>query len=229
MSDQELSDELERIAARQKCVITLFDTQGKKQLCHGFYVPRHGVEFALDFPHGILPENLDTQKYCTFTIAQDSGIKSFTCAAKITDQVGRTLYFTAVKPADPASLRQFFRITFRVPITVTHRPELEGKKGNLFWRIQGNTVDISRTGALSILERECPHRSPLHILMELPDPPILVACVGHIVRIKRLTKTRWLTAFHFDDIDQNIADAITTNCMREQRKQIRDNVKTADY
>jgi len=229
VSEQELVNQLELIALRQNCLITLVDVQGKKHLCKGFYIPRHGVEFALDFAHGVLPNEIDTKKYCTFTTSPDSGVKAFTCACKITDQVGRTLYFMAVEPADPASLRQYFRINFRLPITATHRPELEGKKGNLFWRIQGQTVDISRTGVLSILERKCPHMNPIHILIELPDPPILVNCVGHVVRIKRLTKTRWLTAFHFDDIDQDVADAITINCMREQRKQIRDNVKTADY
>lgn len=227
MSAEELIDQLESIADRQTCAVTVYDTQGKKHLCKGFYAPKHGAEFALDFPHGVLPLEIDTKQHCTFTTTPDAMRQAISCAAKIVGQLGRTLEFLAVEPSDPAALRQWFRINFRLPITVTHRPELEGKKGNLFWRMNGQTVDISRTGLLSILERECPHMSPIHIVVELPDPAFLMECVGHVVRIKRLTKTRWLTAFHFDDIAPEVAEAITTNCMREQRRQIRDNIQTA--
>ncbi len=228
MSEQELVDQLESIGPRQTCVVTIHDTQGKKHLCKGFYIPQQGVEFGLDFAHGVLPQSINDKQYCTFTTTPDSGIKATSCAAKIIGQTDRTISFMAVEPSDPAALRQYFRVNLRVPVSVTHRPDLEGKKGNLFWRLTGQTVDVSRTGLLTILERECPHLSPIHVAFELNDPAYLVQCVGHIIRIKRLTKTRWLTAFHFDDIQPNSADAITTNCMREQRKQIRTNVKTAD-
>lgn len=228
MSEQELVDQLESIVSRQSCVVTIHDSQGHKHLCKGFYVIKQGVEFALDFAHGVLPQSINTKQHCAFTTTPDSEIKAISCAAKIIGQTDRTIEFMAVDPSDPTALRQYFRINFRVPMTATHRPELEGKKGNLFWRLSGQTVDISRTGLLSILEQECPHMSPIHLTLELPDPAILMQCVGHIIRIKRLTRTRWLTAFHFDEITPSVADAITTNCMREQRRQIRTNVKTAD-
>ncbi len=228
MSEQELVDQLESIASRQTCVVTIHDKQGKKHLCKGFYVPKQGLDFALDFAHGVLPQAINNKQYCAFTTTPDSGVKAIACAAKITDKTDRTIGFMAVEPTDPTSLRQYFRVNLRIPVSVCHRPDLEGKKGNLFWRLSGQTVDVSRTGLLTILERECPHLSPIHISFELADPAFLVQCVGHVIRIKRLTKSRWLTSFHFDNITPKLADAITTNCMREQRKQINTNVKTAD-
>lgn len=227
MSEQKIIEQLQLIDNSQPCAVTFTDTKGKKHLSTGRYVKQIPPQFALEFNYGDLPINIDLKKLCPVSTTPDKSIQTISCTARIVSHKGMTVEFFGLEPADPAILRQFFRVNIRTGITVLHRPELQGRS-DLYWSIEGQTVDISRTGALAILADECPHLSPLVLLLELPDPHITVQCLAHIVRIKRLTRSRWLTAFHFDQVKDTVADAITANCFAEQRRQIRNNIETAD-
>jgi hypothetical protein len=49
-----------------------------------------------------------------------------------------------------------------------------------------------------------------------------------VTRTGRLRGGRWHIALHFDDITQKNKDAIITNCLWEQRRQLRENVQISD-
>lgn len=226
MSEQELIDQLQSIANSQLCVVTFTDVKGKKHLSSGRYIKQEELQFALEFSYGDLPLAIDLKKLCSFSTQPDTPTQTISCTARIISHTGMTVNFVGLEPSDPAALREFFRVNIRTAITVTHRPELQGRS-DLYWSITGQTVDISRSGALAILTNECPHIAPLVLHIELPEPNITIECIGHVVRIKRITRSRWLTSFHFDQVRDTVADAITSNCFAEQRRQIRNNIETA--
>jgi len=63
--------------------------------------------------------------------------------------------------------------------------------------------------------------------INLPNPAETIICSASMVRIKRIRKNRWLTAFHFENLSARSRDIIAKNCFAEQRRQLRENIRTA--
>jgi hypothetical protein len=66
------------------------------------------------------------------------------------------------------------------------------------------------------------------IEISLPNPAGLIICSGQVIRSERIRKNHWLTAFHFNNIPSDARELITKNCFAEQRRQLRDNIQTAN-
>ena len=190
------------------------------------YKESDSPEFFLVFPPKKLPENIETDKLCPISIKV--GKKSLTLAAKIISIIGdRTLELLAKDKVKPESLREYFRVDTRISIVANYNQEsLDGK--SLSWTLQGQTLDISGSGLLTIFPEEPQNRNKIELQLTMKNGKESISCTGHVVRTKRLRRGKYQVAFHFDTMKPKERDAIISFCLREQRNRLRDKVNTAD-
>lgn len=190
------------------------------------YKDSDAPEFFLVFPPRKLPADIDTDKFCPISIK--IGEKALTLSAKIISIIGdRTLELLAKDTVEPESLREYFRVDTRVSIVAIYNQEsLDGE--NHSWTLQGQTLDISGSGILTIFPEEPPTKNKIELQLSMNDGKDVASCTGHVVRTKRLRRGRYQVAFHFDTMKPKERDAIISFCLREQRNRLRDKVNTAD-
>lgn len=222
----DIKDLVNAIPDRQPATVTLTDTDGKRIQVSGVFKESTAPSFFLLFPAGTLPEKIDTDRPSAL-VSRDADGKSVTFAAKIVDiPNSRVIEMTANKSIRPEDLREYFRVNIKAPVEVFYDPPHNDNEQAM--EVGGETVDISQTGILTILTDECKMNKPVTIELSLPNPAELVICSGRVVRSKRLRHNRWLTSFHFDNISSGAQDIIAKNCFAEQRRQLRENIQTAE-
>lgn len=190
------------------------------------YKESDSPEFFLVFPPRKLPEDIDTDKLCPISIKVRE--KALTLSAKIISINGdRTLELLAQDTVKPESLREYFRVDTRVSIVANYYQEsLDGESHS--WTLEGQTLDISGSGILTIFPEEPQTRNKIELQLSMNNGKDIVTCTGHIVRTKRLRRGKYQVAFHFDTMKPKERDAIISFCLREQRNRLRDKVNTAD-
>lgn len=222
MPKEDVSQQLAKLKEGQSCFITLTESNGNSFQYECTFGSSENTRFSV-FLESATTAQFDVNTQCTFSSAPILGATSISCKAKIVAFSNSHVELIATEAYDPAAMRNYFRVNLRVPITLSDAPTLKGGSDSK-WQTSGNTVDISRTGALAIFNDECIQEHNLLVKLTLPDPAKEVTCKARLIRIKRLTKKRWLTALHFDLSNIKACDIITANCLQEQRRQIRENV-----
>lgn len=213
------------IPDRQQASITLTDPTGKRIQISCVFKESDSPGFFLLFSPGAIPEDISKDWRCIF-ISKDEHGDPVSFSAKIVELTNnRVLELVANQSIRPEDLREYFRVTIKAPITVFFDPAGSDPKEQPF-EIDGETVDISQTGVLTILSDECKIANPVMLELNLPNPADTVICTGKVIRSKRIRKNRWLTSFHFDNISTKGKDSIAKNCFAEQRRQLRENVQT---
>jgi len=146
-------------------------------------------------------------------------------AALIIDRINpQTLEAMAQRRIDPATLRAFFRVNISLPITLT---PLDGDEGEETWSLFGQTLDISGSGTLAVFPADCPVTGDIAIAITLDAAAgKVVRTFGHIVFNRRLRGGRFQIALHFDDIEEKAQSELVATCLNEQRRQLRENVRT---
>lgn len=190
------------------------------------YKESDAPEFFLVFPPRKLPEDIDTKKLCPISIK--IGEKSLTLSAKVISINGdRTLELLAKDTVKPESLREYFRVDTRVSIVANYYQEsIDGE--SISWTLQGQTLDISGSGILTIFPEEPQNKNKIELQLSMNNGKDVVSCTGHVVRTKRLRRGKYQVAFHFDTMKPKERDAVISFCLREQRNRLRDKVNTAD-
>lgn len=225
MSEQELLRLVKSIPDGQPATITLTDLSGDRRLLQGVYKESEAPFFFFLARPGQLPETLNTSLQCPFA-SQDRSATDVAFSADIIEKTNdRTLELIARKTVRAEDLRQFFRVTLRTRIVIRFYPE-NPDSNQQEWEMTGETVDISQSGVLAILPKDCPSPNGLDFEISLINPNKNVFCTGRVIRSKRLKKDRWLISFHFDEISATDRDAIARNCFAEQRRQLRDKGQT---
>ncbi len=183
------------------------------------YKESEAPTFFLVFSPGTIPDNLDLQENCSVSINKEHS--PIVISAKIEALRGdRTLELRATEVIDPVSLREYFRVFYQTPITASHRPASnESIKG--LWKVEGTTVDLSASGVLAIFPQEFQHREHIFLEFNLTGTNRTIQCLSHVVRIHHIRKSRCQIALRFDQIPPRDQDAIVTECMSEQRRQLR--------
>jgi PilZ domain len=214
------------IPDRQPVTITITDTTGRRTELQGIYKESDPPAFFLLFPPDTIPDNIDKGRQC-LCIGQDidDGAVSF-AAAVVEVPNNRVMELIAKKSIRPEDFREYFRITIKAPIEVLYDPQ-DGSGEEHILELDGETVDLSQTGVLSVLSDECRVKKPVMITLNLPNPAETIVCSGRVIRSKRIRKNRWLTAFHFDNLSSRSREIIAKNCFAEQRRQLRENIQTA--
>jgi len=184
--------------------------------------------FLLVFQLETLPDNVDMNGAHPVSILQDSNIPSLnSTVVAVVDE--RTLRMQATGTVDPASLREYFRVNATTQITASYKAEtgsLPDSGGG--WTINGNTQDLSASGVLALFDKEPKNRDNVIVEIFLPNNNLTVTAVAHVVRKKMLRNRRWQVSFHFSNISTKHRDAIVTYLLGEQRKQLRENIRTRD-
>lgn len=204
--------------------IALQTTAGHTLRLNCVYKESIAPDFFLLFPPNTIPEDIDKTKNCLISL-KDSTDTVRILQAKISDIPNkRSIELTALASIDPLSLREYFRVDIRTHIEIS----FEGSEGSNVgtWSMKGKTLDLSGSGVLCVVPEQPQSKQPILIEIKLTNKPENIICIGHIVHTKRLRNGNWLTALHFDKIDQKHRDAIITNCFYEQRKQLRERVQT---
>ncbi len=210
----------------QSAAITLTDSTGISMQLSCTFKESEAPSFFLLFPPGTIPENIEKSKPCMVTSRDEYG-EAVTLAAKIVQITNtRVLELMAQKTIKPEDLREYFRVNIRAQIAVFFDPE-EYDADEKPLELDGETVDISQTGVLTILSDECQSKKPVMIEINLPNPSETIICSGRLIRSKRIRKNRWLTAFHFDNISSRSREIIAKNCFAAQRRQLRENIQTS--
>jgi hypothetical protein len=210
----------------QPAAITLTDSTGRSVHLSCVFKESESPFFFLLFPPGTIPENIEKKKSCMLASHDEYG-ESVTFAAKIIQVLNnRVVELEAQKAIRPEDLREYFRVNIKVQITVFYDPG-KSEVDEQPLELDGESVDISQTGVLTILSDECSIKKPVMIEINLPNPSETIICSGCVIRSKRIQKNRWLTAFHFDDISSRSREIIAKNCFAEQRRQLRENIQTA--
>ncbi len=218
---------VESIPDRQPASVTLTDTTGQRFVLTCVFKESKAPSFFLLFSGGTLPERIDTERLCPFVSRNEHG-ESVTFAAAIVElQNNRVIELVAKKSIRPEDLREYFRINIKAKVEVYYDPK-QSEVDVEPLELKGETVDLSQTGVLTILSEECKISKPLTLELNLPNPAQSIICSGYMIRSKRIRKDRWLTSFHFDNISSRAREIIAKNCFAEQRRQLRENIQTAD-
>ncbi len=221
-----ISSIVESIEDSQKAQIKLTTVGGNQLSLSCIFKEGDSPEFYLVFPPDTLPDNIDLDEKHPVSIQQDQKIVSLN--TRIIEQKGdRTLYLIARETLDPASLREYFRVSLSTPVTASYETSKQGKivKG---WSIKGMTQDLSGSGVLALFKEEPKNKNNIFLEIALPEKNLTIRTLAHIIRKKLLRNRRWQVSFHFDNISNNHRDAIITNLLKEQRKQLREKVNVWD-
>ncbi|SHO50785.1 PilZ domain-containing protein [Desulfopila aestuarii] len=226
MSDSSLSNLVKSLQDNQPASIQLSTTDGYAVSIDCMYKESHAPSFFVVVPPGSIPENVNTSAPCLVTLQDETGT-SFAINARILDVASeRSIELTATKAIDPISLREYFRVDLRTAMTISHETMNPDSSRN--WSIKGQTLDISGSGVLGLFSDAPQNSQSLFIEIRLTHPEKSIQCIGHVVRTNRLRGGRWQVALHFDNITSKDRDSIITNCLWEQRRQLRERVQTAE-
>jgi c-di-GMP-binding flagellar brake protein YcgR len=187
------------------------------------YKESDSPSFFLVFPPATIPDSIALNDNCSVLINKEQS--PIVVSARIEARRGeRTLELAAIEMIDPASLREYFRVFYRAPITASHRP-LDSPLHLDVWDMQGTIVDLSASGVLAIFPEEFGQKKDISLQFHLNGVDKSIHCLAHVVRIRLIRKSRIQIALSFDEISRIDQDAIVTECMMEQRKQLRNQVK----
>lgn len=225
MSAQDINLLVKTLPDGQPATIIITDALGATVHLPCIYKESEAPSFFLLFLPGTLPEAFDRTRHWPLA-CQDRNGKDVSLVAEIVAlNDRRRVELVARKSVRPEDIRDYFRVDIRTGIVIRYFPEDDSGEQQS-WEIAGETIDISQSGVLTILPAECRNSAALDLEINLTDPVKKIYCTGHVVRSKRLRNNRWQTSFRFDEISSAAKDAIAKNCFTEQRRQLREKVKT---
>lgn len=176
--------------------------------------------FFLAFPPNKIPTDLDGTKNCSVSLkgAEPPLVITSTIIEQIDD---RTLSLIAKQAVDPVSLREYFRVDLHTRVIARYTPPNE-HSNQASWEIHGETLDVSGTGFLCLLDHEPENHNNIILEVYFEFLKKTISCQVRVIRIRRLKKDRFRVAFHIEKIAPNDRDKIITCCMNEQRKMLRE-------
>jgi len=226
MQNEDVTGLIESIADGQQASVVVYDQTGVEKKLECTYKESEAPFFFLLFQTGVLPANLDLSRKCIFTSLNSAGSLITIGASIIEFSNNRILELEASNTFRPEDLRDFFRVDLRVPAKISYEIQAHNQD-TVVRQCAGETIDISQSGVLVMLPEECPKKKTFEIQLHLPNPNKTVTITGRMVRKHRVKNNRWLTSFQFENVGQIERDAIAMNCFAVQRRQLRENVKTA--
>lgn len=219
-----LVDIIKRVQDSQPAEINLPLSDGGNVQLNCIYKESVSPHFFLVFPPKQIPINIDATKSCLVVVKD--GDKPVTFKAGLEAVKGdRILELFAQKTIDPISLRTFYRADLRTTISASYEPGPEERAKA--WNISGETLDLSGGGTLAIFPAEFRNKQRILIHINLPHTDTEIHCTAHVVRAIKLRKERWQIALQFDNISPKERDIIVSCCLKEQRRQLRENAFVA--
>lgn len=221
-----ISEIIKNLVDSETAKIDIPTLDGQTIRLNCIYKESHSPNFYLVFPPKKLPQNINLEKHCPISIK--CGDTALTLTAMISEINGdRTLELTAKNTVKPESLREYFRISAKLPMTAEYEAASPDSRIPS-WQLSGQTLDMSGSGLLAIFPAEPQSNHKLTLLIDLGRNEGVIECLAHIVRSRRLRKANYQVSFHFDYISPKSKDAIISYCLQEQRNQLREKIQTAN-
>lgn len=218
-------DILNRINDQANATVDLPGRDGEHYRCKALLIKKELPEIELVFPPNSWEvDNLLFEDDCHIAFEVDH--QPVNLIAKLHNAVGeRRLRCTAREPVAPEALREYFRVSVNIPIEASYIANAKEVK-NKTWKMIGTTIDLSGCGALAVFAEKPASTHNIQLVMTLPEEDAALVCLAEVVRTYRIRKNRYQVAFHFTVISTKTRDQLISLCLREQRKQLRDNVET---
>jgi len=198
----------------------LYTTDGGQIYLDCVYKEGKSPDFLLAFPPDKIPSNLDFSKNCSVSLK--GAEPPLVITATIKEQIGdRILSLHANQAVDPVSLREYFRVDLNTRVVARFEPTHENSD-QTSWEIHGETLDVSGTGFLCLLDHEPPNHNNISLEVYFDHFKHSISCQVRVIRIRRLKQDRFRVAFHIEKIQSKDRDKIITCCMNEQRKMLRE-------
>ncbi len=219
---QQLEDFFSQVKNNKTVRVTLpLLNSGPKEKIHCIYGAATPPTFFLFFPEGALPATLDNSKSCVVTVDVGGQAISVTAEiASINDE--QSLQLKAVKVVSHEQARNYFRVDANTPIMATpvNSPKKDADKDA--WHLEGETVDLSGSGALCSFSQPLEKGKKVRINLTLPTGLMdVVQSIGHVVRCKKVEDSMYHVGFHFDMLPSEDRDKIMASCFELQRKHLR--------
>jgi c-di-GMP-binding flagellar brake protein YcgR len=188
---------------------------------HCIYGAGTPPSFLLFFPEGTLPAVVDNTNSCVVTV--DLGGQAISVTADITEvKDEQTLQLKAVKVINHEQVRNYFRVDANTPVMATPVNPLKNVAEKEAWHLEGETVDLSGSGALCTFSQPLDKGKKVRINLTLPTGLMdVVHSIGHVVRCEKIEDSMYQVGFHFDMLSSEDRDKIMASCFELQRKHLR--------
>ena len=220
-----LDDQLARIGANVPAVVDLPGQGGEMLRCNALVLGKEPPALDLLFPPDAWQaDDLRMDGNCSITVEHQG--EKIVLIARLEQVIdNRRLRFIAREPITPESLRDYFRVPINMPVKASYTAEQQDTRAEC-WRMTGTTLDLSGSGLLALFSEK--PASSQRILLELtpPEDPEPIFCLANVIRAYRIRRNRFQVAFHFIEVTPKTRDQIVSCCLREQRRQLRENVQT---
>ncbi|MBM9537391.1 PilZ domain-containing protein [Desulfobulbus alkaliphilus] len=207
---------------------TVVDIPGKRDevfRCDALLVKKEAPGLELIFsPNAWQLDDLQLGANCPLAVEHNG--RHVNLIARLDGANGdRRLLFTAREPIAPETLRDFFRVGINTTIEAQY---LAGPReiNNRSWKISGTTIDLSGSGVLALFPEKPPSNKHIQLNITVPEEEQPIICLANVVRTYRVRKNRYQVAFHFENISAKARDQLISCCFQEQRRQLRENVRT---
>lgn len=221
-SSSALVDLIKKFQDSQAAEINLQLKDGGSVQLKCVYKVSDAPHFFLVFPPKQLPTDIDTGKSCLVAVKGDENSSTFKAGIEAI-KGDRIMELCAQMTIDPLTLRTAYRADLRTAISASYEPGPEEKAHA--WAFEGQTLDLSAGGTLALFPSEFENKQRILLHIHLPYIEMDIHCVAHVIRMTKIRKERWQIALQFDNLSQKERDCIVSCCLKEQRKQLRENIR----
>lgn len=219
-----IDDVLQKLTDKAITIVDLPGNRDEVFRCKALLIKQESPQVELLFPpNSWKAEDLRLGVNCSLSIEQNG--KQVSLIAKLDSVVdARRLKFTAREPITPESMRDYFRVPINTAIQASYVAEPRETKVQS-WKMVGTTVDLSGSGVLALFASKPPSNN--RILLEITplEESEQICCLADVVRTYRIRSNRYQVAFHFIEVTTKTRDLIISCCLKEQRRQLRENVR----
>lgn len=216
---------LDKLNDNAPTVVDIPSDQGDALRCKALLIKKEPPLLELLFPPNSWTEaDLKMGAYCNLAV-EHKGL-AVNLIARLDNIVGnRRLHFTAREPVSPEALRDFFRVSINTQIEASYFAGPQEVKTQT-WKMVGTTIDLSGSGVLALFAEKPPSSNRIQLVISMPGDEASIVCLANVVRCYRLRKNRYQVAFHFENITAKTRDQLVSICLQEERRQLRENVRT---
>lgn len=220
-----IDDILEKIDDNAQVLVDIPSHKEETIRCKALLVKKESPLFELVFlPNTWVADDLRLGANCSMII--DHQGSSINLIARLESIVNnRRILFTGKEPVSPESLRDYFRVSTNVPIEASY---IAGPKEihAQTWKMVGTTIDISGSGVLAMFAEKPQSNHRIQLVITIPNQEAPAVCLANVIRCYRLRQNRYQVAFHFENISTKTRDQVVSFCLQEERRQLRENVRT---
>lgn len=208
-----------------RAVVPLIGVAEEERL-HCFYGKGEPPAFTLTFPEGsLVVEQVDIGRLCLVHFDFINQTVSITAAISGIKN-NNTLELVTKETVTHTHARNYFRVDASTRVAASSVVSEQMAKEGESWRLLGDTIDLSGSGALCSFNEPLEQGTQAKIELTLPTREMeIISAFGHVVRCRKIEEHLYHIALHFDAIDSESQDKIMAYCFELQRRYLRMRVR----